>query len=290
MPASIVSAWKRIAQSGPTIDGRFIKPEWLTDMGETYNPEVYTAKLWVDHMRYSSYGSVRALKAEQDGEVIRLFAKISPSRSLLQLNQVWEEKLNFSIEPTEDFAKTGKCYLTGLGMTDSPASLGTDEMRFSQIPGRDFTARYPGEAVPDLRKTDEDQEVERFGQKFARWFTHMNKNEQDKTPMDEKQFKVFKDSIEATQQTVAGMAEIIQTFVSGQAGGGDTTTAAPAGADTDTGNESTPADGAKFSELKTGMDALGEKFDKILTRLETAAPGTQFGDTTQAAGDKDELL
>ncbi|MCF8114656.1 MAG: GPO family capsid scaffolding protein, partial [Desulfotignum sp.] len=169
MPATLVTDWKRVAQSGPTVDGRNIEPQWLLDMAETYDPNVYTAKLWLDHMRYASYGSVRALKAEKDGDIVRLFARISPSRSLLQMNQVWEEYLHFSIEPTENFAETGKCYLTGLGMTDMPASLGTEEMRFAKVEGRQFTARYPGEQVPDLRDMDDDNQMDHFGRKLARW-------------------------------------------------------------------------------------------------------------------------
>ena len=35
----------RIAQSGPCVDGREIKPEWLTQMAETYNPDTYGVAL-----------------------------------------------------------------------------------------------------------------------------------------------------------------------------------------------------------------------------------------------------
>lgn len=291
MPATLVTSWKRVAQSGETVDGRFIKSEWLNDMAETYDPKVYTAKLWIDHMRYSSYGSVQALKAEKDGDVVRLFAKISPNRSLLQMNQVWEEYLHFSIEPTEDFAKTGKCYLTGLGMTDSPASLGTDEMRFSKIPGREFTARYPGEVVPDLRDMgdmDDDQQMERFGQKLVRWFSNMHKTETEQEnkeePMDNDQLTQFKDSIETTQQTVAGLAASIEKFISNQNPGD--------GKDTPGSDQ---GDGAgdnadKFSSLQTGLDDMGKRFDNLIGRLETVVPGTQFGDTSAPAGNQQELL
>ncbi|MBU0971268.1 MAG: GPO family capsid scaffolding protein [Proteobacteria bacterium] len=290
MPASLVSNFKRIAQSGPTVDGRVIKPEWLTDMAQTYDPKVYTAKLWIDHMRYASYGSVQALKAEKDGDVTRLYAKISPNRTLLQMNQIWEEKLHFSIEPTEDFAKTGKCYLTGLGMTDEPASLGTDEMRFSKITGRTYTARYPGEMVPDLRdmeSMDDDQQMERFGQKLVRWFSNMHKTETEQEnkeePMDKDQFATFKESLETTQQTVASLADSIKKFMAGQ-----NTGAGEKAPDPVTTEPAKPAD--QFAELKTGLDALGGKFDQILGRLEKVAPGTQFGDTTQPADDKNQLF
>lgn len=290
MPASLVTDYKCIAQSGDTIDGRFIKPEWLTEMAETYDPAVYTAKLWIDHMRYSSYGSVRELKAEKVGDVVKLFAKISPSRSLLQMNQVWEEYLHFSIEPDEDFAKTGRCYLTGLAMTDKPASLGTEEMRFSQTTGRTFTARYPGEKVPDLRDGgDEDQQLEKFTQKLARLIFRTNKTEQEtegEEPMDKEQFEAFKTSLETTQQTVAGVADVLEKFIAAQnPDGGDGEETPPDGQDNGGGDNNTD-----FSALQTGLEGLGEQFKTLIGRLETALPGTQFGDTSQPAEDKDGIL
>jgi outer membrane murein-binding lipoprotein Lpp len=263
------------------MDGRVIKPEWLVDMAETYDPEVYTAKIWIDHMRYASYGSVRELKAEEDDKVVRLYAKISPSRSLLQMNQVWEEKLHFSIEPTENFAKTGKCYLTGLGMTDSPASLGTDEMRFSKTPGRDYTARYAGEQVPDLRELNDDHDLERFGQKLARFFTKNNKPKEDNETMDKQQFEALTTSITTMNAAIGDLAEKFETFAPEKK-------AAPAEEQTPAPTENT--DIGQFAELSAGLKGLGDKFDSILERLEKENPGTKFGETTQPAADEGDLL
>ncbi|MCP3943100.1 MAG: hypothetical protein GY710_16645 [Desulfobacteraceae bacterium] len=291
MPASLATNWKRIAQSGPTVDGREIKPEWLTQMAESYDPKVYTAKIWIDHMRYASYGSVKALKAEQDGDVVRLFAKISPSRSLLQMNQVWEEYLHFSIEPMENFAKTGKCYLMGLAMTDSPASLGTEEMRFSQATGRTFSARYPGEKVPDLREMgNEDQQVENFMEKLGRMLFQTNKNDQDKQgeePMDKVQFKELTDSLNLYHQKVDDLATKVEKFMAGDDTGakdGNVTNEPETATD-----KAAPAQD-QFTTLETKVDDLAGKFDTLLGRMEKTAPGTTFGDTTQGADDKDELL
>ncbi len=287
MPASLVTDFKCVAQSGETVDGRFIKPEWLTEMAETYDPKVYTAKLWIDHMRYSSYGSVRELKAEKAGEVVKLFARISPSRSLLQENQVWEEFLHFSIEPTEDFAKTGKCYLTGLAMTDKPASLGTDEMRFAQMTGRTFTARYPGEKVPDLRdQGGEDQQVNQFVSKLAKLLFRNNKTEteeQGEESMEKEQFTQLSTGIETLNQAVTGMVGVLEKFTADQ--------------NPDGGNEDTPDDSGndgddtqQFTELQTDLKGLGDKFDSLVDRLNKAVPGTQFGDNHQPADDKTGVL
>jgi hypothetical protein len=266
------------------MDGRVIKPEWLTDMAETYDPKVYTAKLWLDHMRWASYGSVSALKAEKDGDVVRLFAKIAPSRGLLQMSEVWEQYLHFSIEPIEDFAKSGRCYLGGLGMTDNPASLGTDEMRFASMPGRQFSARYAGEKVPDLRETEDDHEMERFGQKLARWFFKNNTPKEEDETMDKEQFKTLTDSLEQFKQTIGSFADQLEKFATEK----PAVPAEPA-ANTDT-TPTAGADTKQLDEFKAGLKALDDKFTALLERVEKVAPATKFKETTSAAGDDDELL
>ena len=46
MPRSLVSYWKRVATSGPTVDGRVILPQELRDIADTYKPSLYTAVIW----------------------------------------------------------------------------------------------------------------------------------------------------------------------------------------------------------------------------------------------------
>ena len=41
----------RVAKAGPTTDGRVIKPEWLTDIADTYDPNLYTARIFIEHIR-----------------------------------------------------------------------------------------------------------------------------------------------------------------------------------------------------------------------------------------------
>ena len=289
MSPSLVTDFKCVATSGPTVDGRVIQPQWLYDMAETYNPATYTAKIWIDHMRYASYGSVRELKVEEAGDKVKLYAKISPSRSLLQMNQVWQEKLHFSIEPTEDFAKTGKCYLTGLGMTDEPASLGTDEMRFSKLKGREFTARYAGELVPDLRETDDEERFSRtFFQKLSQFFKDETKEEETgDDPMDTEQFNAVKGTLEATQQAVEGLAGSMQTFMETfkQPGEGGGNGAEGEGA----GEAPAPAGSEEFTTLKESVETMTSAFTKMTERMEQQAPGTFTLENHQPAGDQDSL-
>ena len=131
MPA-LITKFVKVAQSGPTVDGRNIDPQWLRDMAETYDPAVYRAKIWPDHLRFgNNYGSVVALKVEEADGVVSLYASLAVNAQYLWDNQ-YDQRLSFSIEHLENFAGSGKSYLGGLGVTDSPASLGTDELKFSR--------------------------------------------------------------------------------------------------------------------------------------------------------------
>ncbi|MBI6895262.1 GPO family capsid scaffolding protein [Pseudomonas mosselii] len=136
MPRSLVSYWKRVAVSGPTCDGREILPQHLRDMAETYTPATYTAVIWCDHERWpGSHGTVFAVRLDETSDDLQpgqvaLEAQLKPNDKLLWLNDRGE-KLFTSVEITPDFANTGKAYLTGLAVTDEPASLGTQELYFS---------------------------------------------------------------------------------------------------------------------------------------------------------------
>ncbi|RBO83426.1 GPO family capsid scaffolding protein [Marinomonas aquiplantarum] len=127
------SKWFKVATSGPTVDGREIKEQWIKDMAETYDTDEYTANIFQDHYSwYGNYGQVVALKAEKDAKGrLCLFAQLQPNKMLLALNQA-KQKLFSSIRVIEDFADTGKAYLMHLAITDEPASLGTEQLSFSQ--------------------------------------------------------------------------------------------------------------------------------------------------------------
>lgn len=129
--------WFRIGRSGPTVDGRHIKAEWLTEAAKTYHPELYGARLNVEHIKsyapetpFNGYGDVLALKTETVGDHTYLLAQIEPTDKLKALSQK-KTKAYTSMELRPNFAQTGKAYLTGLALTDTPASLGTSMLAFS---------------------------------------------------------------------------------------------------------------------------------------------------------------
>jgi len=136
MARNLKTSWVIIATSGVTVDGREIEKTWLEEMAEHYNPKVYTAKLWQDHYRFmENGGSVLALKVEPatdpvfEGE-IHLMAILAPNDWLIEANRQGQF-VHTSIEVSENFMGKGIYYLEGLGVTDTPASAGTTELRFN---------------------------------------------------------------------------------------------------------------------------------------------------------------
>lgn len=125
--------WRVIGVSGETADGRTILAKELQEMADQYDPEIYGARINLEHMNFlfpdfaGGYGDVVELKAEpwaKDETKTALLAKLNITESLQKL---WEsgQKIYTSMEITPRFADTKKAYLTGLAITDTPASLGT---------------------------------------------------------------------------------------------------------------------------------------------------------------------
>lgn len=136
------SKWFRIAVEGATTDGRKILREWISQMAQNYNRDVYGARVNLEHIKgyspdspFKRYGDVLALKAEEikTGPLagrLALLAQIEPTDELIQLNKT-RQKVYSSIEVNPEFADTGEAYLVGLAVTDDPASLGTEFLEFS---------------------------------------------------------------------------------------------------------------------------------------------------------------
>lgn len=134
--------WFRVATQGATTDGREISREWIQQMADNYDPKKYGARVWMEHIRgmradseFGALGDVIAAKAEEveDGK-LALFVQIDPTERLKEINGQ-RQKVYSSIEVNPKFADTGEAYLEGLAVTDSPASLGTEMLKFSAAQG-----------------------------------------------------------------------------------------------------------------------------------------------------------
>ena len=144
------SKWFRIAVEGATTDGRQLQAQWLQEAAAAYNPQTYGARVWIEHQRstdpdglFKAQGDVVALSTQQvdiaGKKRLALFAQITPTDELKRIVNEQKQKIYTSIELATKFADTGKAYLTGLSVTDSPASLGTEILTFAaQHPTFDF--------------------------------------------------------------------------------------------------------------------------------------------------------
>lgn len=151
MPTVPTQKWFTVATEGQTTDGRVIDGNWLKQIAETYNRKTYGARVSIEHQlsiypgsMFRAYGDVTAAQTiETDGK-LQLQVQIDPTPELVELTKS-RQKIYSSIEVNPNFAKTGKAYLMGLAVTDTPASLGTDALEFS--------AQHPDKHPLAQRKT-----------------------------------------------------------------------------------------------------------------------------------------
>lgn len=135
------SNWFRVAVEGATTDKRKIERSWLEQAAKNFNQGTYGARVWLEHYRsllpdgpFKAYGDITAVKTEEveiaGKKKLGLFVQIEPTPELVAMNKA-KQKIYTSIEIDDSFADSGEAYLVGLGLTDSPASLGTDVLAFS---------------------------------------------------------------------------------------------------------------------------------------------------------------
>lgn len=152
--------WVKVGTSGATVDGRDISEQWLLDMAASYDPtHEYTAQIWAwsHYNHFATYGKVTAVKTAKDEKGrLSLYTKLSPLPELVSLNRQGQLK-HASMEIKLNYKNEGKAYLTGLLLTNDPASIGTQEIHFStQHQTTDklystpeiFVATLPEEEVP----------------------------------------------------------------------------------------------------------------------------------------------
>lgn len=173
----------RVAVEGATSDGRTIDRELLVQVAKNYDPNVYGARINLEHIRgmspesdFRAYGDVLAVKTEEveigGKKKLALFAQLDVTDELVALNKK-RQKLYSSLEIRPNFADTGEAYLVGLACTDNPASLGTEMLAFAaqnpeaspfkhrkEQPDDLFTVAEP--MVIELAEGDEAGALEKF--------------------------------------------------------------------------------------------------------------------------------
>ncbi|MFC0351808.1 GPO family capsid scaffolding protein [Undibacterium danionis] len=207
----------RVAVEGATTDGRKIERSWIQQMAKNFDPQKYGARIWLEHIRgvlpessFRAYGDVIAVKAEEVNiggtKKLALFAQIEPTDDLIAMTKA-KQKIYTSVEINEKFADTNEAYLVGLGVTDSPASLGTEVLSFaSQQPNSNpFSARKQdannlfSEAV-EIQL--EFEEVTTEDNKFMSKVKDLIKTFSTKSATDDQRFNDVQDAMESLLEHV----------------------------------------------------------------------------------------
>lgn len=294
----------RVFTEGDTTDGRVIQRNWIEEMAATYNPAFYGARIWMEHIRgigpdsiFGAYGDVIAVKSDKvENNKLALFAQLDPTPNLIAINKA-RQKVYTSCEIDPDFAKTGKCYLTGLAVTDSPASLGTEMLQFAaqaainplasrkQSPTSLFTAAQPItielEDTPTMSTADQTSLLDQIKALFST------------KPTDPPA-----EPANAAASTSAAVLEIgtqvkaaLEGFSSQLATGNKATSDQITSLTTKL-EESSKA----FSDLKAAHDKLQTDFTTLATKLDTTPtndpgrPAATGGNPDNKLGDKPDCL
>ncbi|PMN68403.1 GPO family capsid scaffolding protein [Enterovibrio norvegicus] len=271
------SEWKIVATEGNTIDDRIILKEWIQDMAETYSLDEYTAMIWPEHFRSTwgpfegkNWGFVSEVKAEKRAGKMRLIAKITPNQYLLSANADGQ-KLFSSIEIKENYAGTGKCYLRGLAVTDSPASTGAQMLKFSI--GNENIEREAQLEPLNLSEFSDESRFRRFYSVMRDLFGTEELTPTDTQPQPE-------DTEVTEEQLKAALAETLQPFTARLDAIEQKFTAAPAPATPQEGGEETPpADNGETFNAEQFSAALNEALTPMVEKLNGLE--TQFNSLLQ---------
>lgn len=206
----------RVAVSGNTVDGREIQPQHLRDAAANYSQEVYGARVNIEHYLspypgsdFGAMGDVAALSTEDitEGPLAgrtALYAEIEPSDRMVQMTNKGE-KVYSSIELHPQFALNGKAYIVGLAMTDTPASLGTERLKFATQQRASVMAFNNQQAEPPMfSEAIEAEGIELTAQRSdegAKWYSRVMGIISKGQKTDDQRFSQMHQVVEAVAQS-----------------------------------------------------------------------------------------
>ncbi|HDH1858912.1 TPA: GPO family capsid scaffolding protein [Klebsiella quasipneumoniae subsp. similipneumoniae] len=206
----------RVAVSGNTVDGREIQPQHLRDAAANYSQEVYGARVNIEHYLspypgsdFGAMGDVAALSTEDitEGPLAgrtALYAEIEPSDRMVQMTNKGE-KVYSSIELHPQFALNGKAYIVGLAMTDTPASLGTERLKFATQQRASVMAFNNQQAEPPMfSEAIEAKVIELTAQRSdegAKWYSRVMGIISKGQKTDDQRFSQMHQVVEAVAQS-----------------------------------------------------------------------------------------
>ncbi|MBD1576309.1 hypothetical protein HC723_07655 [Vibrio sp. S11_S32] len=301
------TGFKRIGSAGKTVDGRNVQKNWLSEMAESYDAEKYGAVINLNHWdpRWAgSYGKVLALKlGEKDGNPI-LLANIEPKEQLIALAK--QEVLYTSMEINTNFQDTGKAYLTGLALTPKPASVGTEELKFSCGQPKDETHLFSEFLPVELSFSEQETETEeaKFFTKLKNFFagsTHDQSTPDEHLtttdPEDDSDMSLSKEQAEKLTVALTALTEKLETFSQGGQPAEEPKTLEEQFAELQAEHKDLQAKYAQLEkgepedkgEQSTELSAIQEQLTKLSEQLKQATgeqPGTDFG--VQTGGEAED--
>lgn len=270
----LLTDWLVLAVAGATIDGREIEEKWLEEIAESYDRESYTANINVDHFNwYGNYGQVHdvRLSKNKNDEVV-LEGRLNPNHYLVQMNKDGQ-KLFLSVEITTNYRGTGKAYLTGLALTDQPASAGTSQLKFSRK-NNDFVYTSPRALLFKLPNGEETLTEETLLSRFISLLNGSDKNqaqefqtitaEQDEPEMSAEQLEKLSEQIKDITTSIESLSEVISGIAEkfSEENNGD-----------DKGDQEPPKDqGDGDSEFKSISEEI-EKLSATIKEMQKEVPG-----------------
>ncbi|HAS6408279.1 TPA: capsid protein [Vibrio vulnificus] len=279
------SDWVVIATEGSTVDGRKITKSWINDMASLYAKDEYTALIWPEHWRSSwgpfegkNWGVVEELKAEVLDDKLRLFGKITPNQYLLDANQEGQ-KLFTSIEPNPDYKGEGRCYLMGLAVTDSPASTGTTQLKFSRRHGEETAIESDALEELNLEKC-----FSRKDRLFSALRTFISGEEpetpskpqpEEEEPMNQEQFNQVMSAIGTVSTKQGELEEKLNAF------SGQQKPEVEGGESEGDGKNQNGMTAEQFSQLTDKLDGIANKQSELETKfnqLSQQGPADQGAD------------
>ncbi|MDM5131448.1 GPO family capsid scaffolding protein [Aeromonas piscicola] len=270
-----------IATEGKAVDGRDITREWLVDMAETYDPTYYTAVIWPEHDRWSSYGTVQALKTEEVDGKLKLFAVLCPNRDLVYWNQSGQYQF-CSIEPFEQFADLGRTYLIGLGVTDQPASTGTTHLKFSKSSkGQTIGTSEPLDL--SMFKLPKHEKPDSLLSKLFNLLSSHGEHEPQPTPSQSEDEEMKPEQFDQMLGALTGLGTKIDAFSAKLET--KPTTEQPTDPVTDPVkmDELPGITTEQFNQLQTQLSELTAKIDQFSVEVPGQRPGALGGDDTPIA-------
>ncbi len=240
----------------------------LLQSAKNYDRDKYTAVIWPDHVRGYNLGVVDSVTAQKnkDGGV-DLYAVLEPNE-FYRSNISYGQRMFASVELMPDFAKSGEWYLSGLAATDSPASLGAQEIKFSKLPDDKNLYSSFIEAEVD---TSEDQATA-FFKRLLHAFSKQNPTED--YDMTKEEADALKASVEELKTGFTALKPLIEKFT---AGGGSENPPPPDAGD----------DAAKITELTTKLTAAENENATLKTTVaELTTKFTDMNSKMEAFGTK----